>query len=364
VKIAFFNWRDIRHPMAGGAELYVHSVLARLCAKGHSATLFTSRYAGAPERETIDGIDHVRYGGRFTIFAKSPLVYRRLIRNRYDIIVESINGVPFFTPLFAKEPVIPLIHQLTRENWYSALPAPVAFVGYHAEDTMLRIYSRKTAVAPSPSTKSDLERLGFKDVRVVYGSAGISPPGGVPKEAAPTLLYLGRLTKSKRVDHAIRAFAAIAQKMPDAVLWIAGSGPEAQHLASLASSLGISGRIRFFGRVGNRLKASLLSKAHLALFPAVREGWGLVVLEANACGTPVLGYDVPGLHDSIQEGVNGALVRDGDIAALAERAAALLESRKALAALSSSSKGYSAKFSWGRSADELEAILREALAPA
>jgi len=361
MRLAFFNWRDIRHPMAGGAEVYVHEILRALVARGHSATLFSSRFPGSSEREAIDGIEHIRFGGRYSMYATAALCYRKHIRGRFDVIVESVNGVPFFTPLFANEPIIPLIHQLTRENWYSALPFPVAFAGYHMEDAMLRIYRRNPSVAPSPSTKSDLEKLGFHDVRIIYGAAQVERPAGITKESAPTLIYLGRLTKSKRVDHALRAFSSLRKKMPGAVMWVAGSGPEEARLRALAQELGIAPSVSFFGKVSEGRKAELLSRAHIMLFPAVREGWGLVVLEANACGTPAIGYDVPGLRDSIRNGINGHLVRDGEIDSMAEKALSLLSEPGLLGSLSSSSAEFARGFSWEKSAGEYEALFREVL---
>lgn len=363
MRIAFFNWRDVRHPMAGGAEVYVHEILRALQGRGHHVTLFSSRFKGSPEREFVDGIEHVRFGGRFSMYAMAYFCYDKHIRGRYDVIVESINGVPFFTPLYAKEAVVPLVHQLTRENWYSALPLPIAFAGYHLEDAMLGIYSRNVAVAPSPSTKSDLERIGFRDVRIIYGAADIEAPPGAEKEKTPTLLSLGRLTKSKRVDHAMRAFSLIRKNLPGAVLWIAGSGPEGGNLGKLAAELGFGKSVIFFGKVSEARKAELLAKASLMLFPAVREGWGLVVLEANMCGTPVIGYDIPGLRDSIHDGVNGHLVKDGDYGAMAEKAAALLSGRGGLGPLSASSKTYASSFRWEKSADEYAALFSEILKP-
>lgn len=361
LRVAFFNWRDINHPMAGGAEVYVHMLLKRLRAKGHDVALFSSTFPGASARETIDGIAHFRFGGRFSMYAKSFFCYHKHIRGKFDIIVESINGVPFFTPLFAREKVVPLVHQLTRENWYSALPFPVAFAGYHFEDALLRLYANLPAIVPSESTRSDLKNLGFKDVRIIYGAASILPPDGVRKEPVPTLVYLGRLAKSKRVDHALRAFSILQKSIPDAVLWIAGSGPDESRLRKLSSALGLGQAVKFFGRVGEREKTALLAKAHLMLFPAAREGWGLVVLEANACGTPVLGYRVPGLCDSIREGENGFLVVDGDIRALAQMAESLLKDARLLRRLSASSAAYCGKFSWDDSSDLLESALFSAL---
>jgi glycosyltransferase involved in cell wall biosynthesis len=357
MRLAFFNWRDIRHPAAGGAEVYVHQVMKRLAERDHQVSLFCSSFKGSKSEEMIDGVRHVRYGGRFLMYPKSFLCYKKHIEGRFDIIIESINGMPFFTPLFAKEKTVAFIHQLTRENWYSGLPLPLAFIGYHSEDLMLSAYAKGKSIAPSGSTKSDLEKLGFADVEVVYGAADVVAPSDSIKAEKPTLIYLGRLARSKRVDHALEAFALIIKDHPGAILKIAGSGPDEPRLKALCKRLGLESGVSFLGKVDETKKARLLSESHLMLLPAVREGWGLVVLEANACGTPVIGYDIPGLRDSIKEGVSGHLVPDGDIRALAEKASHLLQNRKVLEALSESSKKYAEGFSWDKTADRFESIL-------
>lgn len=359
MKIAFFNWRDIRNPLAGGAEVYCHEVLSRLSEK-HEVALFTSSFPGSALEEEIDGIRHVRYAGRYSIYAKARSCYRRHIQGRYDIVAESISGVPFFTPLFSKEPVVPFIHQLTRENWFSGLWFPAALFGYLTEDLMLSPYRSLPAIAPSDSTRSDLERLGFRDVHVIHGASALVRPD-VAKEKAPTVLYLGRLTKSKRVGHVLAAFAGLRERVPGARLWIAGSGPEEGRLKSRAKELGLSDSVSFLGRVGEERKAELFARADVFVLPAVREGWGLVVLEANSCGTPVLGYDVPGLRDSVKGGVNGWLAPDGDLDALSARLVSMLSDREALARLSASSLDYSRKFSWDKTASEFERLFEMVL---
>ncbi len=359
MRIAFFNWRDIRNPFAGGAEVYNHQILKHLGEQGHKVTLFTSSFPGSPSHELLDGVEHIRYGGRFLIYPKSYLCYKKHIKGRYDVIVESINGVPFFTNLFAREKVVPLVHQLTRENWYSGITLPVAFLGYHLEDSMLSLYRRNQTIVPSESTKSDLESLGFTDVKVVHGAADVKPPKKINKRKEKTLIYLGRLTKSKRVDDVLRAFDVIRKSEPGARLWIAGSGPEEKQLKYLKKDLGLSEQVGFFGRVSQKKKAELLSKAHLMLFPAVREGWGLVVLEANACGTPVVGYNVPGLRDSIRNGVNGFLVKEGDINAMARQAMELLGDKDAFKRFSKSSIAFSNKFRWEKSARDFVSVLKQ-----
>ena len=353
MRIAFFNWRDIRNPLAGGSEVYVHEVLSRLAERGHRVTLFTSSFPNSRARETIDGIEHVRYGGKYSMFAKTESCYSKYVRGRYDVVAESINGVPFFTPLFARERTVALIHQLTRDNWFSGLIFPAALLGYYAEDTLLSFYRDVRCIVPSASTKTDLEGLGFSDVNTVHGASNISIEPRPGKEKA--LLYLGRLTKSKRVSHVIRAFRKIHEKYPDYELWVAGSGSERESLVKLARSLKIPAR--FFGHVSREKKVELLSKSAAMLLPAKREGWGLVVLEANSCYTPVIGYDVHGLRDSIRPGVNGMLVPDGDISGLADAACSIIRDGALLEGMCEYAKDYSRGFSWDKAASEFEALL-------
>jgi glycosyltransferase involved in cell wall biosynthesis len=360
VRIAIFNWRDTRNPAAGGAEAFVQRLSESLISLGHTVTVFSARFPGCEAEETINGVPHIRFGGKYSIYLLAFSCYRKHVRGRFDIIIESINGVPLFLPKFAKEKVYAFIHQLTRENWYSGLPWPLAFAGYHSEDAMLGAYKRLPVMVPSSSTRDDLVALGFGDVGVIYEAADITPPpqdAGVRKEEIPTLVYLGRLALSKRVDHALEALKTIRTRVPRARLWIIGDGPEKNRLQRLTHNLGLEGCVTFFGRVSPEKKAELLARAHLLIVPAVREGWGLVVLEANSCGTPAIGYDVPGLRDSIKSGTNGILVPDGDKASLAERSASLLSEPRSLEELSRKSLFTSKKFTWKRTAESMVSFI-------
>lgn len=363
MRIAIFNWRDIRNPAAGGAEAFVQRLSESLISLGHSVTIFSARFPGCKTEETINGVPHIRFGGKYSIYLLAFSCYRKHVRGRFDIIIESINGVPLFLPKFAKEKVYAFIHQLTRENWYSGLSWPLAFAGYHSEDAMLGTYRRLPVMVPSVSTREDLLALGFGDVGVIYEAADITPPpdAGVKKEEKPTLVYLGRLTLSKRVDHALEALKMIRARVPWAKLWIIGDGPEKNRLQRLTTRLGLGGCVTFFGRVSPEKKAELLARAHLLIVPAVREGWGLVVLEANSCGTPAIGYDVPGLRDSIKSGTNGILVPDGDVGSLAGQSASLLSEPKKLEELSKKSLITSKKFTWKRTAESVISFIEQGM---
>ncbi len=357
MRIAFFNWRDIRHPLAGGAEVVTHRFLSGLARRGHRVTLFTATYPGAAATESIDGVEHVRYGGRYSIYIKARSVYKERIEGRYDMIVESVNGVPFYTSLFADEPVVSFIHQLTRENWYSAFPPYVAWFLDHAEALMLRPYRSLPALAPSESTKEDLVRLGFGRVSVVTPGASVELAGAKRRRKAPTLIYLGRLVRSKRVDDALRVFKAFRGNFPDAQLWVVGTGPDEKRLLSLSRSLGVEDGVVFFGKVDERKKVELLSQASLALCPSTREGWGLVVIEANLCGTPVLGYDVPGLRDSIRDGENGFRLRPGDVEGMAAKAVRIMDDPRYYRSLSERCRRYAGRFGWEGAVERLEDML-------
>jgi glycosyltransferase involved in cell wall biosynthesis len=117
--------------------------------------------------------------------------------------------------------------------------------------------------------------------------------------------------------------------------------------------------VTFFGRVSSQVKYQLLSKAHAVLVPSTREGWGLVVTEANSMGTPAVAYDVPGLRDSIQDGNTGILVKNKSPADLAQSVMSLLEDKDLLSTLSGNALNLSRQFSWENTADVFEKTIME-----
>lgn len=143
------------------------------------------------------------------------------------------------------------------------------------------------------------------------------PP--VEKERVPTVVFIGRLSANKRPKHAIRAFGLVRRQLPDAQLWVIGSGPEEARLRRTAGP-----GVLFLGRVPDEEKHERLARAHALMATSVREGWGLVVTEAAASGTVSIGYDVPGLRDSIR--ASGGVLTAADPGSLAEGLVRLLSS--------------------------------------
>jgi glycosyltransferase involved in cell wall biosynthesis len=143
------------------------------------------------------------------------------------------------------------------------------------------------------------------------------PP--VEKEPVPTVVFIGRLSANKRPKHAIRAFGLVRRQLPDAQLWVIGDGPEEAKLRRAAGP-----GVIFLGHLPEEEKHERLARAHALVATSVREGWGLVVTEAAASGTVSIGYDVPGLRDSI--GASGGVLTRADPVSLATGLVGLLSS--------------------------------------
>jgi glycosyltransferase involved in cell wall biosynthesis len=305
VRILILNWKDPAHPAAGGAEVFTKEVAQELVRRGHSVTLFASAVTGHPAREVVDGVEIVRRGGRLGVYPAARRFWSREGRGSYDIVVDEINTRPFMTPRWLQgAPTVALIHQLAREIWFYEMPLPVSVIGrYLLEPWWLRAYRNVPAMTVSASSADSLVRHhGWRKVRVVPQGHTPHTRPTVPKEAVPTVVFLGRLVSMKRPADAIEAFGMSRQAIPGAQLWMIGEGPLLPRLRATAPA-----GVVFLGRVGRTHLVDRLARAHVLVATSVREGWGLMVSEAAACGTPTIGYAVPGLVDSVTAS-GGALV--------------------------------------------------------
>lgn len=356
LSIVLMNWRDLRNPLAGGAEVYTHEVLRRFAAWGHDVSLLTSQFPSGAAEETLDGVHIFRAGDRFSVYRKVREAYEAHFGSPPSVLIDEINTRPFHTPRYAapQTRLFALIHQLAREFWSYETPFPVNLVGrYWLEDRWLREYIAVPTACLSESTRRDLVSLGFHDVTVVPCGMSRRPLDLLPmKESTPTLVYINRLQRAKLPDHALLAFAEVRRQLPQAQLWVIGDGYLRGRLERDAGA-----GVRFWGHVSETQKTELLTRAHLLLYPAVREGWGISILEANAVGTPALGYDVPGLRDSIRDGETGALVQAGDATALGAKSVEILRDEAMREAMAKRGLAWASQFSWDRTARELLAFL-------
>ncbi len=363
MKILIFNWRDIKNPEAGGAEVFTHENAKRWVKKGNEVTLFTSEFKNCKKEEFVDGVRIIRAGGKISVYKKAKEYYKKQFsKEGFDIIIDEINTLPFFAPKFVKkEKIIALIHQLAREYWFYETMFPINLIGhYFLEKNWLKNYTNIPTITVSESTKKDLVNLGFKKIYVVSEGISFEPLKKYPKkEKEPTIIYVGRLKRAKRPDHVIKAFDIVKKEIKDAKIWVVGDGYLREKLENTNNK-----KIKFFGRVSEKEKIKLLSKAWVLVNPSVREGWGINIIEANACFTPCIAYDVPGLRDSIINKKTGLLVKEnGNVKKLAEAIIKILEDEKLRLKLSKNALKHSKKFSWDKSAKEflkiIEVIMNE-----
>lgn len=354
MNILIYNWRDIKNPSAGGAEIFTHEIGKRLISRGFDVSLFTSEFKGCKKYEVIDGIKINRQGNKYTVYFKAKNYYENHMYD-YDVVIDEINTRPFMTPKFLKNntKLIALIHQLAREFWYYETHFPISWLGYHLlEDYWLKNYLDVPTITISQSTKTDLDNLGFKNVSIIPCGINVKPLDENPKkEVDPTFIFVGRMKYCKQPSHAIEAFGHIKRKLPNAKLWMIGDGPLRKQLKKKAFE-----GITFFGYVDSDTKYSLMSKAHAILVPGIREGWGLIVTEANAMGTPAIGYDVPGLKDSIKDGVTGILC-DANPKAMSEGAVHLLGNYELLNEYNKNALNWAKEFDWDRTTEKLAKII-------
>jgi glycosyltransferase involved in cell wall biosynthesis len=364
LRILVVNWLDRENPLAGGAETHLHEVFGRLAARGHHVTALVSGWPGCSPRASLDGIEVHRAGRRYTFSVAGPAHFRRHLSGRpFDVVVEDLNKIPVYTPLWVAAPVVLLAHHLFGATAFQAAPPPVALVTWLMERTVPWAFRRAPVIAVSESTRADLVRRGLRAdrIRVVPNGIDLERYSPAPQQRAEraTLLFVGRLRQYKRVDLVVSAVARLAADGTDVELLIAGEGDERGSLERQARQLGIEGRVKLLGFVTEEEKLSLLRRAWLHVLTSSKEGWGISNLEAAACGTPSVASDVPGLRDSVLHGETGLLVPNGDVPALAKAIGGLVRDPSARERLGKQARAFAERFSWDGAADGVEAVLRE-----
>ncbi len=315
--------------------------------------MFTSGFSGGLEEEEIDGIRVVRQGDRLSVYRRAKRFYETS-PERYDVIIDEINTVPFMVPRFVRrdEKVVALIHQLAREFWYYEMPYPVAWAGYHYfEYHWLKQYRDTRTITVSDSTKNELLGLGFKDVHVVQNGLNVDTLSAVPKKTSePSVIFVGRLKKAKRPQDVVEAYVLLKEKHPSLGLTVVGDGYLLEKMRERHPD------VDFRGYVDRTVRDELVASSWAIAVPGVREGWGQVVTDSNALGTPAVGYNIPGLRDSIKDGYNGLLV-EPDPSSMAQGLNTLLSDKEMRTEMSANALEWSQRFSWERSAQEFESLL-------
>jgi glycosyltransferase involved in cell wall biosynthesis len=318
LNILALNWRCVRHPQAGGAEINLFEQAKRWVSDGHRVTVFCADPGRehAPERdEVVDGIEVVRRGGRFTVYAYAA-VFLLLNSRRFDRVLDVANGIPFFAPLFSSRPVVLLVHHVHNQQWFAEFSPPAAAVGWFLERRVVPLlYKRRPVISVSPTTRDALVKTGVSgsQIRVVYN--GVEPPQRTAEAAHSAqcrIAYVGRIKRYKRLERLVRIIPALREEFPNVHLDIAGSGDATPAIEALVEELGVRDHVSVHGFVDDQKKGEILGGATVFATPSMHEGWGLSVIEANAHGCPAVAYDVPGLRAAIRHGETGLLAADNE----------------------------------------------------
>lgn len=298
MRILWCSWKDLAHPLAGGAELYTHSVASELAARGHEVHLACARVPGRPAEEVVDGVNLHRAGGPLLgVYREARRRYERSWA-QWDIVVDEVNTRPFSAPLWVRStPVLGFCHQLAVEVWNHEAPLPLALLGrYVLEPAWWRRFRSTPVAVVSQSSADSLAELGVRETIVLPMGSQFEPRPDVRRALEPTVAVLGRISKMKRPFDILEAHRILLRSRPDARLWFIGDGPEAPALR--AASADVPG-VEILGRVEEKEKRERLAAAWVLCSASVREGWGLVVSEAAAMGTFSVTYRIPGLLDSV-----------------------------------------------------------------
>lgn len=316
MNIVWFSWKDRSHPLAGGAETVSGHIMDRLAKNGHHVRHITALYPGAKPHETIDNIEIFRTGNRYTVYTNAKSLYLREMNDWEDMVIDEMNTFPFAAATYTHGPTkLLLAYQLAREIWFYQIFFPASVVGYILEPFMLRWIAPKYpfALTESKSSQIDLRRHGFKDVRIFKVGMALKPLTRLAEKNSRSVLILGNIRPMKRTLHAVKAFETARDNDPSLSLIVAGSANSAygKKVTRYINNSRHSNAITVKGFVTSEERLSLMREAAVILVTSVKEGWGLIVTEANSQGTPAIAYDTDGLRDSVRDGETGLLAEQG-----------------------------------------------------
>lgn len=372
MKVLFIIYRDSKNPFAVGGDLYFCELAKGLSSLGHNVTIICSTYPGALEKENIDGVKIIRV--KKSVFLSFDF-FKEYLRQRenYDAVIEEAIGgqrLPFLSKFYVKEPIISVWHQKNQKIFFEQFSFPLAIILSFLERIQARLYRNEVIVTPSKGARAELLGLGFgyKKVKVVYDGVPTNLCSNPkPREQRKdVIIWLGKLRRYKRPDHILYALPSVIKNTNRNIsLIIAGKASEFDYdyindLKQQAKTLGVSDFVTFKININEKQKSELLSSAYLLCQPSPVEGFSIVVMEANCFGTPVVASTgVP--KDVVIENFNGLVYQYGNIEPLSQALTKLFTDNSLWSSLSQNSIAWAKNFTWERSAQQLEAVIKELL---
>lgn len=351
--------RDWTHPQAGGAGLNLGSQVERWLADGHSVKIFTVRHPGSARHERHGDLEILRRGWIFSVFPWAWLKLATGLASDVDVVLEIVNGIPWFSRFLSRKPTVAMIHHVCRQQFDREIPEPYKTVGKFLEsEAMPRLYSNLEFITVSEASRSDLVELGVRRENTTIIHNGLDPASYVtdtPRAESPTMVFVGRLKHYKRVDLLLKLFRRIVDSDPSVQLEIVGEGDYRPELEELTRTLGLDRNVRFLGFVTQEEKVESLARAWVSVTASDVEGWGLSIMEGAACGTPAVAFDLSGLAESVLHGKTGYLARGDD--EFVAYSLELLEDPEMRAEMGRNAREWASEFDWGRTADDTLQVL-------
>ena len=354
MRILWLNHRDTTHPRAGGAERTIVELSKRFHDMGNEITLLTSGYGNFRHEESTDFMSIYRFRGNI-----SPhLVSSSFLHRDYDVVIDDLaHAVPWFSEWLGHVPGLVFFRHLHARSLSGQVPMPMEIAIRLIEREYHLIYRKWPFVTESETGVKDLQGLRIRGDRIYRIPPGVDTTKfrPVPKTLFPSIVFTGRFMAYKRPDHAIEAMKIVNKSSPEAKLTMIGEGPLLEEMKMLAAKNGLADVIQFTGKVTDDRMAYLVGSAWVNLHTSTTEGWGYSIMEASACGVPTVGYRVPGVAESVQDKMNGSLVRDGNIESLARGILSVIGEPGRMRV---SSREYAEGFSWRKTAEKWDALLR------
>lgn len=370
MNILIYNWKDLKNPVVGGAEIITHTYATKLVKDGHTVTWFCRSFPGAKEKEIVDGVTIIRRGNILSTYFMGWQYYRSL-EHKPDLVIDMLNTIAWQTPLYAakQSKTVQYVNQLAKEVFDYNLRPPLSWIGKFVESFQLIPYHHRPVVTYAQSTKDDLAAWGYDKRKIFLFRLGLDHERYVPGKKAdyPLFLQVSRMVGMKRPDLTVKAFAQVVKKHPEARLALVGTGPFKENVDKLIKDLNLTDNVMvpdkdilFFEKVRGDQKVKLMQEAWCFVHPSVKEGWGMVITEAAACGTPSIATSVTGQVDAIKNNNTGILISASPtVDELASAMLKIIEDKPLRLMLSKNAIQWAKEFDWDASYNQFkEAIGR------
>ena len=376
MKIAYVY--DAVYPwVKGGAERRIYELARRLTLRGHEVHWYGVGWWWPEEGSrdiVMDGIKlhgvcepvKLYNGDRRSIkeaIYYALKLYPKLRGENFDII--DCQGFPFFScftskiySLFGKHVLVITLHEVWNQYWYEYLGI-IGIFGKLVENLMVNLTDKLISV--SIKTKNDLHKIKSSEKSVII-------PNGIdfkeiteinPSVEKSDVIFAGRLIKEKNTDLLLRALVQVKKSLPNIKCFIIGDGPEKRNLEILRDDLHLRGNVEFLGFLEDQSLISHLKSSLVFALPSTREGFGMVVLEANACGLPVVVINHPmnASKDLVKDDITGFIAEFSEDS-LSDK---ILDGINGKCSMEDSCIDFARGYDWDEIVTDLEDFYREVL---